>query len=219
MNSKTAREILGVIRVENQHRADQLDDQDPDAAHDRWLFTDEPFINEMCLMVLAAVHHQVERELVFLAARANRGETITREQYRLNVQQQRELVRQRGGVENLITTLNLSSAAAWEAMKALRLLANCVKHEPTQQPDERLLNHIGLPLKPEGNGVVGYLPLPESYCFREGLAEYLNLSKDADYCTIAERFVNLAEEFLNDVGQRNESARLTGKVSLSEYYC
>jgi hypothetical protein len=55
-------------------------------AYDQWLFTDEPFVNEMCLMVLVALRHQVERRLVFIAARVDTGQlSISRKQYQQNV--------------------------------------------------------------------------------------------------------------------------------------
>jgi hypothetical protein len=218
MDSKIAKEVIGVIRTESQRRSDQLKDEDPNAAYDQWLFTDEPFINEMCLMVLVALHHQVERELVFLAARANAGPTITSQQYQRNVKDQRQKLKSEGKRE-LIATLTLASFAEWDkSMETLRLLANCLKHEPHQHPDETLLKRLNLPnvdqLKQLKPLIDGYLPLPESSSFREGLAAYVNLPKDADYCTIAEKFADLANKFLEDVRQNTSLARITGsKVS------
>jgi DNA-binding transcriptional ArsR family regulator len=78
---KIAREIIGVIRAERQGRSDRLKNEDQDFAYLHWLFTDEPFINEMCLMVLVAVRHQVEGGLISFAARANVGPEVTREQH------------------------------------------------------------------------------------------------------------------------------------------
>jgi len=219
MERKIANEVVAVIRSERQKRSDRLNDEDPDFAYDQWLFTDEPFINEMCLMMLLALRHQVERELIFLAARANVGPAITRQQYHQNVASRREEIKRRGWA-NLIATLNLGGFAEWDdSMETLRLLANCLKHEPTQEPDENLLRHLGLPLTPEGPMIVGYLPLPESRCFREGLAKSVNLSKDADYCAIAEAFVNSANRFLEHVRQEAALATVTGAVSLFEFAC
>jgi hypothetical protein len=45
----------------------QLRRADPDAAWEQWLFDDLPFINEVRLMLLVAVGHRVERELITLA--------------------------------------------------------------------------------------------------------------------------------------------------------
>jgi hypothetical protein len=105
-------------------------------------------------------------------------------------------------------------------METLRLLSNCLKHSPWQEPDDELLRHLRLPavnqLKPP---IVRYMPLPESSCFREGLATSVNLPKDANYCAIAEKFVHLANQFLEDVRQHTRLTRLSGPVSLVEFGC
>jgi hypothetical protein len=220
MDFKIARQMIGVIRTERQGRSDRVKNEDQDFASDQWSFTDEPFINDMCLLVIVALRHQVERELVFLAACAcaKVGPTITRKQYQQEVVSLREEIRNKDGWKNVIATLNLESFVEWEtAMKTLQLLANCLKHEPTQEPDKKLLNHLNLPLKPQGPLIVSYMPLPESGCFREGLAESVNLPKDADYCTIAETFVDLANQFLESVRQKTILAQITGPVSLVEF--
>jgi hypothetical protein len=67
--------------------------------------------------------------------------------------------------------------------------------------------------------IVGYMPLPESDCFQEGLATSINLPKDADYCAIAEKFVELANQFLEDVRQNTRVSRITGKASLLNVGC
>ena len=46
-----------------------LANEDPDYAYDQWLFTDEPFVNELCLVLLVVIRHQLERELLGLLAR------------------------------------------------------------------------------------------------------------------------------------------------------
>ena len=99
-------------------------------------------------------------------------------------------------------------------------MSNSLKHNPWQEPDEVLLRYLGLPtvdqLKPP---IVGYMPLPESDCFQEGLATSINLPKDADYCAIAEKFVELANQFLEDVRQNTRVSRITGKASLLNVGC
>ena len=62
MNSKIARATLNVIRKERKRRLASLPD-DPLAADDLWPSADEVFVNELCLMLLVAIRHQVEREL------------------------------------------------------------------------------------------------------------------------------------------------------------
>ncbi len=96
MDTRIARDIVEVIRAEREKRIDRLADEDPDYAHDQWLFADEPFINDMCLMVLVALRHQVERRLVSLAARAGSEQAMTREEYWRKVGEQRKKVKNRG---------------------------------------------------------------------------------------------------------------------------
>jgi len=47
----------------------------------------------------------------------------------------------------------------------------------------------------------------------------VNLPKDADYCVIADTFVDLANQFLKNVRQEIALARVTGAVSLVEFGC
>ncbi len=218
MDLKIAREMIGVIKIERQDRSDRLKNEDPDFAFDQWLFTDEPFINDLCLLVLVALRHQVERELVFLAAcaKAKVGPTISYKQYQNNVMRVREEIR-KNGWKKVIAALSLESFAEWQTtMKTLQLVANCLKHEPKQEPDKELLKHLKLPSKPVGRLNVRYMPLPESRSFKEGLAVSVNLPKDADYCTITETFVDLAERFLEGVRQETSLAQI-GAVSLVEF--
>ncbi len=104
-------------------------------------------------------------------------------------------------------------------MKTLELLANCLKHGPTQEPGPKLLQHLNLPAKPAERFVVAYAPLSESRCFREGLATRLRLPKDADYCVIAETLVHLVDQFLAEVEKGTHLARITGALSNSEFVC
>lgn len=222
MNSEIAKEVINVIRSEQSRRSHRLKNEDPDVAYDQWLFLDEPFISEMCLMALVALRHQVERELVFLAARTNCGGAIARSDYWHKVGDQRAMLRKKEGWKELESKLNLHNFGEWAgAMKTLRLLANNVKHDPWQLPDEKLLRHLGLPtaqeLKPP---IVGYMPLPESACFREGLASSISLPKDSDYCSIAEEFVELARQFLEKVLQSTRAARvIPGRISMALFGC
>ncbi|MGH9733809.1 MAG: hypothetical protein ACRD8A_04375 [Candidatus Acidiferrales bacterium] len=168
MDLQIARGILDLVRTEGQRRL-ALKGEPADSAYDQWLFEDEPFLNDVCLLLLVAVRHHVERELALLAACAvaRVGPSISRHQYLRNVLS----TRRKGGWKDVEIALNLQSFPEWgSAMETLRLLANCVKHEPTQEPDEELLRHLKLPLKPPGKFNVSYAPIPESSCFKEGLA-------------------------------------------------
>ena len=169
----------------------------------------------------------MERELICLAARAGKGQTITRSEYQQSLEEQRKQLRDQNkkqknsGWKSLIAILKLGSFAEWNtSMKTLQLLANCLKHEPTQQPDKKILEHLNLPSKPEGRLTVGYAPLAESRCFREGLAASIGLPTHADYCTIADTFVDLASQFLGNVKRKNKDvARVRGPISIVEFEC
>jgi hypothetical protein len=221
MDRNIAKEVINAIRSERQRRSDRLQDEDAEAAYEQWLFTDEPFINEMCLMVLVALRHQVERELAMIAGRTSAEPTMTIKQYQQNVRSQRERLLKQSGWACLVATLNLKSFPEWgKSMETLRLLANCLKHEPWQEPDEKLLKHLKLPTAAElKRPVVGYMPLPESRCFREGLAASLDLPRDADYCAITEKFVDLVGRFLEDVKRNTRLGQLTGPASMVEFGC
>ena len=59
MDMTVAREVLRVFRTERRRRLAALPDH-ADAADDQVVPLDEPFVNELCLMLLVAVRHQVE---------------------------------------------------------------------------------------------------------------------------------------------------------------
>jgi hypothetical protein len=206
MDLRIGKSVIAVIKQEQGRRDDLLHD-DPTIAHDQWLFTDEPFINELCLMFLVALRHQVERQLVHLAARAgDSGSDLTRKEYDLRLQ---NLRRGKTGVTNwddVERLLQPKVCIQYQSIEALRLLANAYKHDPNAQPSTELLNHLGLPT------TVNYADLPESGALREGLAVCVGLNKGADYCEIAERFVDCVEVFLNDVQRRVPLSRIEWAV-------
>jgi hypothetical protein len=91
MDTSVAKQMINAIRQEQQRRARsavQLASEDPNLAGEQWVFTDGPFINELCLMLLVAVWHQVEREVIWLAAAVtDDGKQISRDQYLKNAQE------------------------------------------------------------------------------------------------------------------------------------
>jgi len=190
MNTSVAKSLIDTIREEKKRRYERLSFADAELAYDQWLFTDEPFINEMCLMLLVAIRHQCERELVQLAARVvNQGAAMSFEEFKRNV---RRLEKPHCWKE-IIATLKLNDFLEWNtSMETLRLLVNCYKHSPSQQPNDELKKQLNL-------DAVNYLPLPESTCFREKLAVNLGLPQDADYCDIAEQLMNVTGQFLAKV--------------------
>jgi len=211
MKTGILKEVIAVIRAEQQRRASLLTDEDPNFAYDHWLFKDEPFVNELCLMLLVTLRHQVERELVRLAARAaDEGEEISGQQYQEKVEQLRKRLRKRGGWNEIKDRLKLESCCeGYKSMEALRLLANSYKHDPSMEPDEDLLKLLKLETG------VNYAPLPESDSLREAFAASIGLGKDTPYCDIAERFVDIARDFLVNLQSRTRLSRVKwGGVSL-----
>lgn len=210
METRIWKDMIAVIRIEQQRRASLLTDEDPDFADDQWLFTDEPFVNELCLMLLVALRHQVEREQVRLAARAaDGGKEISREKYQEKVREVREKLR-KDGWKKISSELNLKSCEGYTCMEALRQLVNLYKHDPSMEPDEKLLKLLKLETG------VNYLPLPESHKLQKGLAAFIDLGKDAAYCDIVERFVDIAIGFLADVPRQvNVSPVKKGTVSFN----
>ncbi len=140
MDSEIAKEVIGVIRAEGQRRSEQLKDADPDFAYDQWLFTDEPFINEMCLMVLVTLHHLVERELLLLVARSTaQPATMTSQQYQMNVKKwQKKGPKKRR--TDLSKALSLSSFGEWDTSMVdwPPVLRQTVK---TQNPSNGEMSH------------------------------------------------------------------------------
>ncbi|MGD1074308.1 MAG: hypothetical protein ABSB15_29735 [Bryobacteraceae bacterium] len=209
MDTSVAKDMIGVIRAEQQsraRRAARLAGEDPDHASDQWLCTDKPFVNELCLILLVAVWHQVERELIWLQARImGGGREISREQYLQNMRKAEESWGRNDAKETIIGELKLRTFPAWESsMKTLRLLANCYKHDPSLVPGKKILKHLGL------DESLNYMPLPASERFRVGLAAHIGLPKDADYCDIAEKLLNCAAGFLADLQEKSEQ---TGRLS------
>src|SRR5713226_7182931 len=140
MDTKVARDTIQIIRKERKRRLSRLSDH-PDVANQQWRYSDGPFVNDLCLMLMVAIHHQVERELVGFAARmAGDGKPISEEQYQQRVQVEREYWRNRNTKRKVVAKLKLMSFSEWDtSMETLRLLANSNKHHPSGKPDEGLL--------------------------------------------------------------------------------
>jgi hypothetical protein len=89
-------DMMRVIKAERDGRLEALKTEDPYIMSDIWLFTDEPVINELCLMLLVAIRHHFEKELILIAARVTKdGRTLGREEYLRRVKEKRFLPRNR----------------------------------------------------------------------------------------------------------------------------
>jgi len=192
MDTMVAEEMLRMIKAEHDRRVEHLPEED---GYDQWIFIDEPFVNELCLTLLVAIRHQVERELVLIAARVtNGGRELEGEQYTQRIQKERDNLKKHDGWKDIAAKLHLGTFHEWGAsMETLRLLANSYKHDPWAVPDEKLLKHLGLSLE------VTYKTLSESDDLKKGLAASLNLQSDADYCDISDELLTRAGRFITEV--------------------
>ena len=207
MDTKVAKATIDVIRRERKRRRSRLPNH-PDAAYAQWLFWDSPFVNELCLLVLVAIHHQVERELIRVAAqKTDDGKPLSRAEYQEHLRIER--AKWRSDRKSVIKRLKLDSFPEWDRdLEALRQLANGYKHTPSRRPDDTLLKLLQLDLKRH------YAPLPESDSIREGLAVYLKLKKNADYCAIASKLLRRADKFLTAVKRQPGLSKVNwGRVS------
>lgn len=213
MQKQLFKDMISVIRAEKRRREESVNHADPDLAYDQWLFEDLPFINELCLMILVALRHQFERETLSLAARANHGgKEISRQEWG----QERQSLRNRNNQGRFVglktnEIKNRLRQKNWPPyILLLNKLTNLYKHDPLKIPDEEII--IDLHLDPEI--VCG--PLDESEAIRTGLANFLSLPEDADYCDIADQFVEITCEFISTVeGLEMISTIKHEKVSLN----
>lgn len=203
------KEIIEIIRKEEQRRSLLLTGEDPSFARDRWLFVEEPFVNEMCLMFLVVLRHQLERELVGLAARVlDDKEEISRQEYEQEIENLRK--GNRWDMKQIENRLNLKACKGYKSIETLRLLANSYKHDPLLVPEKKLLAWL------EIEAGIKYASLPESDSLREGLAVFIGLSKSATYCDIAERFLGVATDFLLSIESGTRLSEVHwGHVSLN----
>jgi hypothetical protein len=207
MDIKIARDTLKVIRKERKRRLASLPD-DPSIADHLWRSADEPFVNDLCLMLLVAIRHQVERELLILAALVTDDGTTTLSlaNYEKRLNKARKSFRKKEGRKTLAAKLKIDSTLEQDlSMNILRMLVNGYKHTPSQAPERPLLRKLGL--DPTRN----YATLPESPAFREGLARSLNLDTHADFCDIAGEFLKRADRFLSAVRQQSTISIVKGR--------
>jgi len=193
MESAILKEMISVIRAEQQRRESLLTDEGPDSYY-IWCFENESVINELCLMLLVTLRHQVERELVQLAALAvDDGQEISHQHYYDRVKELRKGIG--WNWKEIKERLNLKffeECQEYKSVEALRLLANSYKHDLSVEPAEDLKEFLDLPK-------VSYAPLPESDLFREKLATFIGLERKTLYCDITERFIDVASAFLEKV--------------------
>jgi hypothetical protein len=192
MDMSIAKEMIRVIREERDRRLAVLEtEDDPRSMYGG----DEPLINELCLMLLVTIRHQIEREMVLFAARiTSAGKELGDTEYEALIKKERKEVKEKKGWGDLYAKLECDAKTeCW--LETLRLLSNIYKHDLWLYPDEDILTHLHL--KP-GN----YLPIYQSQAFIDGLAKSLELSSDADYSDIAEAFVIRVSVLFSTLGAK-----------------
>jgi hypothetical protein len=213
METDFARELIGVIKAEHGRRLASLAREHPEIAYDVWVGNHEPFINELCLVLLLAVWHESERVLIHMAACVtDDGRDLGEDEYRERVMElHRKMAQKRERAwERINRLLKLEEASEWRHMRTLQLLANSYKHNLSTKPSNMLLAHLGL--EPEDNRPYG--SLSESPAIQEGLAESLDL-QEADYCDIADELMNRASRFLAEVREKSSLSKVKwGPVQL-----
>lgn len=198
MRTGILKDMVEVIKGEQLRREAKTEEVDPSYGYDLWQFTELPFVNELYLMIMFALHHQVERELIKIAAKVGHpvGKEMSAIEYISALQQERESLRHGDGWKCLSAKLKLQHDFESDCMNILRLLANSYKHDPYLEPDKELLKLL------KAKTDVKYDTLPESNALREKLATFVGLEKDVSYCYIAERFIEIADQYLKAVESR-----------------
>jgi hypothetical protein len=141
MNTAVVKDLIAVIRTERDRRITTLEDEHPDYPADRWLFTDEPFLNELGLVLLVAIRHQLERELIRLAARVtdDRHE-MSGDEYRQRIEDERERLRT-DGWKFLIARLRLQAFPEWTSRELDGAFARLVSGEIGFECRDRIAAH------------------------------------------------------------------------------
>jgi hypothetical protein len=207
MDTRVVRDTIEVIKRERKRRRSRLPDHH-EAAYDQWMFWDLPFVNELCLMLLVAIHHQLEHELIRVAAqKTGDGKDLSRVQYQERLQAER--ARWKTDRKSIIAKLNLNSFPEWNReFEVLRQIANSYKHTPWRRPDDKLLKLLKLDL------ALNYAPIAESDAIREGLAVHLKMRKNAEYPAIATRLLKRMDAFLALVKAQPSLSKVNwGRVS------
>lgn len=207
MNTQIFQEMINVIRMEQDRRSSILKNQDPNIAFDQWLFTDEPFLNELFFMVLVTLRHHIERQMVALSARADEsGKEISVEQYQENVKQLQRTNKKGKTIgwdwPKIWKRLNKQTYQKHRPIEALRLLSNSYKHNPSMEPDEELLSFLSMETG------VNYASLSESDELRKGLAVLIDLNEDADYFEIVKHFIERASNFLAEIENQTKLSKI-----------
>jgi hypothetical protein len=208
MDTSIAKEVIRVIREERDKRLAALETEDEDLWY-RGHSDDELFINELCLMLLVAIRHEIERELtLFVAQKTSKespppprgpgdpvdpvGRKLTDGEYMGLVKKVKNLTKKKNAwKEEIYPQLGLDADTEhW--LETLRHLSNSYKHDQHELGNYRAAFLEHLKLGPERNPMA----LAESPAIREALAKDLELTSEANYCDIGEAFLNRVSDLL-----------------------
>jgi hypothetical protein len=181
MNKKLIRSLVEFVKTEERNRATARESMSPEAAYDHAIFYDNPLTNELYLLVLLFMWHDIEKEIVLASARSGVQDSspISRDDFRKEVERLAGLTfeKRRIEIEKRLPTIDRPS---WDLLDLLRLLANSFKHDPFDKPDHRLLGRLSL--APNMN----YATLAESGAVRYGLGRFLGIGDDVSFAEIVE---------------------------------
>jgi hypothetical protein len=199
MDASLLKDMIRLIKAEQSRREAELPEEDEDGSvYAQWAHVDLPFVNELYLMLLVAIRHQVEKELYKLAASAsNDGKDLTSAEFQAELKKLKD--QRKGAWKTIEERLKLKLYEQWKCLGALREMSNCYKHEPYSRPSKELLKLLRLETG------VNYAELSQSRRLQEGLAVFIGLHKDAGYSDITERFLDLADRFLKEVAQSDKT--------------
>ncbi|MGH9444355.1 MAG: hypothetical protein ACRD3O_01235 [Terriglobia bacterium] len=68
MDLTDAQAFIDLVSREYERREALLPGGGDGAGYDQWVFTDLPFLHDVCILYLVAVRHHIDRRLLFLAA-------------------------------------------------------------------------------------------------------------------------------------------------------
>jgi hypothetical protein len=135
MNTKLIRSLVELVKAEEQSREKARSSMTADAAYYQATFHDTPLTNELYLLVLLFMWHEIEKEIVLLAAMSGSQDAspMTRDDYRKEVERLGSLdgKTRKKEIERLLPKLD---NRAWDLLDVLRLLANSFKHDPFDKP-------------------------------------------------------------------------------------
>jgi hypothetical protein len=190
MNTDLIRSLVGLVEAEEQNRKNARSSMPVEAADYQATFRDTPLVNELYLLVLLFIWHEVEKEIVLIAALSSMVDNspISRDDYSKEVDRLGSLDGKTRKRE--LKKLLPLDRRQWDLLEVLRLLANSFKHDPFDKPNGILLKRLGLPEN------ANYAPLSESGAVRFGLSKFLGIGDEATFSEIVNALRKSCDQIL-----------------------